>query len=91
MMATAEPPSSSSFLPLLESLEDSAAGESEKTDAYLTIAKYVAGSRFCRRPVDASAECGLSYSASVKITFFFFLFPLQSAQWRRRPPVSACS
>lgn len=41
MMATAGPPSSSSFLPLLESLEDSAAGQSEQTDAYLTIAKYV--------------------------------------------------
>ncbi|XP_040003841.1 telomere-associated protein RIF1 isoform X3 [Xiphias gladius] len=43
MMATAEPPSSSSFLPLLESLEDSAAGESEKTDAYLTIANRLSG------------------------------------------------
>lgn len=41
MMATAEPPSSSSLLPLLESLEDSTAGQSEQTDAYLTIAKYV--------------------------------------------------
>ncbi len=41
MMAMAEPPSSSSFLPLLESLEDSAAGQPEQTDAYLTIAKYV--------------------------------------------------
>ena len=41
MMATAESPSSSSFLPLLESLEDSAAGQAEQTDAYLTIAKYV--------------------------------------------------
>lgn len=40
MMATAAPPSGSSFLPLLESLEDSAAGPSEQTDAYLTIAKY---------------------------------------------------
>lgn len=42
MMATAVPPSSSSFLPLLESLEDSAAEQSEQTDAYLTIAKCVA-------------------------------------------------
>lgn len=41
MMATAGPPSNSSFLPLLESLEDGAAGPSEQTDAYLTIAKYV--------------------------------------------------
>uniref|UniRef100_A0A8C4DSJ7 Replication timing regulatory factor 1 n=1 Tax=Dicentrarchus labrax TaxID=13489 RepID=A0A8C4DSJ7_DICLA len=40
-MATAGPQSSSGFLPLLESLEDSAAGQSEQTDAYLTIAKYV--------------------------------------------------
>lgn len=45
MMATAEPPSSSSFLPLLESLEDGAAGQSEHTDAYLTIAKYVTSAR----------------------------------------------
>uniref|UniRef100_A0A8D0A8B9 Replication timing regulatory factor 1 n=1 Tax=Sander lucioperca TaxID=283035 RepID=A0A8D0A8B9_SANLU len=36
-MASAEPPSSSSLLPLLESLEDSTAGQSEQTDAYLTI------------------------------------------------------
>uniref|UniRef100_UPI0037E731EF telomere-associated protein RIF1 n=1 Tax=Semicossyphus pulcher TaxID=241346 RepID=UPI0037E731EF len=43
MMATAEPPSSSSFLPLLESLEDSAAGQSEQTDAYLTIANRLSG------------------------------------------------
>uniref|UniRef100_A0A671Z0M2 Replication timing regulatory factor 1 n=1 Tax=Sparus aurata TaxID=8175 RepID=A0A671Z0M2_SPAAU len=42
-MATAEPPSSSSFLPLLESLEDSAAGQSEQTDAYLTIANRLSG------------------------------------------------
>lgn len=39
MMATAGPPSTSSFLPLLESLEDNATGQSEQTDAYLTIAK----------------------------------------------------
>uniref|UniRef100_A0A4W6F1L7 Replication timing regulatory factor 1 n=1 Tax=Lates calcarifer TaxID=8187 RepID=A0A4W6F1L7_LATCA len=37
------PPSSSSFLPLLESLEDSAAGQSEQTDAYLTIANRLSG------------------------------------------------
>ncbi|XP_072253639.1 telomere-associated protein RIF1 [Leuresthes tenuis] len=43
MMATAEPPSTSSFLPLLESLEDGAAGQSEKTDAYLTIANRLSG------------------------------------------------
>ncbi|XP_071339250.1 telomere-associated protein RIF1 isoform X2 [Trachinotus anak] len=43
MMATAGPPSSSSFLPLLESLEDSAAGQSEQTDAYLTIANRLSG------------------------------------------------
>ncbi|XP_060945167.1 telomere-associated protein RIF1 [Limanda limanda] len=43
MMATAEPPSSSSLLPLLESLEDSAAGQSEHTDAYLTIASRLSG------------------------------------------------
>lgn len=41
MMATAGPTSSSSFLPLLESVEDSSAGQSEQTDAYLTIAKYI--------------------------------------------------
>ncbi len=45
MMATAGPPSGSSFLPLLESLEDSTAGQSEQTDAYLTIAKYDTGAR----------------------------------------------
>lgn len=39
MMATAAPPSGCSFLHLLESLEDSAAGPAEQTDAYLTIAK----------------------------------------------------
>uniref|UniRef100_A0A671Z0D1 Replication timing regulatory factor 1 n=1 Tax=Sparus aurata TaxID=8175 RepID=A0A671Z0D1_SPAAU len=33
----------SSFLPLLESLEDSAAGQSEQTDAYLTIANRLSG------------------------------------------------
>ncbi|KAL7384375.1 hypothetical protein ABVT39_000902 [Epinephelus coioides] len=43
MMATAEPPSSSSFLPLLESLEDNAAGQPEQTDAYLTIANRLSG------------------------------------------------
>ncbi|XP_031729269.1 telomere-associated protein RIF1 isoform X3 [Anarrhichthys ocellatus] len=43
MMATAEPPSGSSFLPLLESLEDGAAGQSEQTDAYLTIANRLSG------------------------------------------------
>ncbi|XP_040913200.1 telomere-associated protein RIF1 isoform X2 [Toxotes jaculatrix] len=43
MMATAGPPSSSSFLPLLETLEDSSAGQSEQTDAYLTIANRLSG------------------------------------------------
>ncbi|TKS67838.1 Telomere-associated protein RIF1 [Collichthys lucidus] len=43
MMAAAGPPSSSGFLPLLESLEDSAAGQSEQTDAYLTIANRLSG------------------------------------------------
>ncbi|XP_076602965.1 telomere-associated protein RIF1 isoform X2 [Chaetodon auriga] len=43
MMATAGPPSSSSFLTLLESLEDSAAGQSEQIDAYLTIASRLSG------------------------------------------------
>uniref|UniRef100_A0A8D0AB96 Replication timing regulatory factor 1 n=1 Tax=Sander lucioperca TaxID=283035 RepID=A0A8D0AB96_SANLU len=42
-MASAEPPSSSSLLPLLESLEDSTAGQSEQTDAYLTIANRLSG------------------------------------------------
>ncbi|XP_028992659.1 telomere-associated protein RIF1 isoform X2 [Betta splendens] len=43
MMATAVPPSSSSFLPLLESLEDGTSGPSEQTDAYLTIANRLSG------------------------------------------------
>ncbi|XP_055086546.1 telomere-associated protein RIF1 isoform X2 [Periophthalmus magnuspinnatus] len=43
MMATAVPPGSSSFLPLLESLEDGAAGTSGQTDAYLTIANRLSG------------------------------------------------
>ncbi|KAF0026916.1 hypothetical protein F2P81_021653 [Scophthalmus maximus] len=46
MMAAAEPPSgggSSSLVPLLESLEDGAAGLSEHTDAYLTIANRLSG------------------------------------------------
>ncbi|XP_030613855.1 telomere-associated protein RIF1 isoform X2 [Archocentrus centrarchus] len=43
MMATAGPPSASSFLPLLESLEDNTAGQSEQTDAYLTIANRLSG------------------------------------------------
>lgn len=43
MMATAEPPNNSGFLPLLESLEDRAAGQSEQTDAYLTIANRLSG------------------------------------------------
>ncbi|TNN48025.1 Telomere-associated protein RIF1 [Liparis tanakae] len=43
MMATAEPPSGSGFLPLLESLEDGGAGPAEHTDAYLTIANRLSG------------------------------------------------
>uniref|UniRef100_A0A3B4B0E8 Telomere-associated protein Rif1 N-terminal domain-containing protein n=1 Tax=Periophthalmus magnuspinnatus TaxID=409849 RepID=A0A3B4B0E8_9GOBI len=43
MMATAVPPGSSSFMPLLESLEDGAAGTSGQTDAYLTIANRLSG------------------------------------------------
>ncbi|KAM9347605.1 telomere-associated protein RIF1 [Symphorus nematophorus] len=43
MMATAGPSSSSCFLPLLESLEDNAAEQSEQTDAYLTIANRLSG------------------------------------------------
>ncbi|XP_047226741.1 telomere-associated protein RIF1 isoform X2 [Girardinichthys multiradiatus] len=43
MMATSGPPSTSSFLPLLETLEDSTAGQSEQTDAYLTIANRLSG------------------------------------------------
>lgn len=43
MMATAGPSSTSSFLPLLETLEDSTAGQSEQTDAYLTIANRLSG------------------------------------------------
>lgn len=39
MMATVGPQGSPSLLPLLESLEDNSAGQSEQTDAYLTIAK----------------------------------------------------
>lgn len=39
MMAAAGPPSTSSFLTLMETLEDDAAGQSEQIDAYLTIAK----------------------------------------------------
>uniref|UniRef100_A0A3B4AZN2 Telomere-associated protein Rif1 N-terminal domain-containing protein n=1 Tax=Periophthalmus magnuspinnatus TaxID=409849 RepID=A0A3B4AZN2_9GOBI len=42
-MATAVPPGSSSFMPLLESLEDGAAGTSGQTDAYLTIANRLSG------------------------------------------------
>ncbi|XP_029980674.1 telomere-associated protein RIF1 isoform X2 [Sphaeramia orbicularis] len=43
MMATAEPQSSSSFLPLLQSLEDNTARQSDQTDAYLTIANRLSG------------------------------------------------
>ncbi|XP_055006220.1 telomere-associated protein RIF1-like [Boleophthalmus pectinirostris] len=43
MMATAVPPGNSSFLPLLESLEDNTAGQSSQTDAYLTIANRLSG------------------------------------------------
>jgi len=39
MMATGLASSSSGFLPLLESLEDVAAGQPEQTDVYLTIAR----------------------------------------------------
>ncbi|XP_062312919.1 telomere-associated protein RIF1 isoform X2 [Osmerus eperlanus] len=42
MMATV-PQTSSSLLPLLESLEDSNVGQSEQTDAYLTIANRING------------------------------------------------
>ncbi|XP_071211462.1 telomere-associated protein RIF1 isoform X1 [Salvelinus alpinus] len=37
------PPTSSGLLPLLESLEDSTAGQPEQTDAYLTIANRLSG------------------------------------------------
>ncbi|XP_014845248.1 PREDICTED: telomere-associated protein RIF1 isoform X1 [Poecilia mexicana] len=43
MMATAGPPNTSSFLPLLETLEDGTTGQSEQTDAYLTIANRLSG------------------------------------------------
>ncbi|RVE58497.1 hypothetical protein OJAV_G00209920 [Oryzias javanicus] len=43
MMAAAGPPSTPGFLPLLETLEDDAAGESEQVDAYLTIANRLSG------------------------------------------------
>lgn len=43
MMATACPLSTSSLLPLLESLEDSEAEQSDQTDAYLTIANRLSG------------------------------------------------
>uniref|UniRef100_A0A3P9LLJ9 Replication timing regulatory factor 1 n=1 Tax=Oryzias latipes TaxID=8090 RepID=A0A3P9LLJ9_ORYLA len=43
MMAAAGPPSTSSFLTLLETLEDDAAGQSEQIDAYLTIANRLSG------------------------------------------------
>ncbi|KAM9343250.1 LOW QUALITY PROTEIN: telomere-associated protein RIF1 [Pholidichthys leucotaenia] len=43
MMATAGPPSTSSLAHLLETLEDSSAGQSEQTDAYLTIASRLGG------------------------------------------------
>ncbi|CAL8267570.1 unnamed protein product, partial [Lota lota] len=43
MMATAAPTSGSSLLPLLESLEDSSAGQPEQTDVYLTIASRLSG------------------------------------------------
>ncbi|CAL8343119.1 unnamed protein product [Boreogadus saida] len=43
MMATAAPESGSSLLPLLESLEDSTAGQPEQTDVYLTIASRLSG------------------------------------------------
>ncbi|XP_061580096.1 telomere-associated protein RIF1 [Cololabis saira] len=43
MMATTGPLSTNSFLPLLESLEDSGAGPAEQTDAYLTIANRLSG------------------------------------------------
>ncbi|XP_061735435.1 telomere-associated protein RIF1-like [Nerophis ophidion] len=43
MMASAEPPSAFSIVPLLECLEDGAAGRPEQTDAYLTIANRLSG------------------------------------------------
>ncbi|XP_028249395.1 telomere-associated protein RIF1 [Parambassis ranga] len=43
MMATAGPPSTSSFLPLLESVEDNAAAQPDQIDAYLTIANRLSG------------------------------------------------
>ncbi|XP_013876662.1 telomere-associated protein RIF1 isoform X2 [Austrofundulus limnaeus] len=43
MMATAGPSSMSSFLPLLGTLEDSTARQSEQIDAYLTIANRLSG------------------------------------------------
>ncbi|XP_047456367.1 telomere-associated protein RIF1 isoform X2 [Mugil cephalus] len=43
MMATTGPQSASSFILLLESLEDDNAAQSEQTDAYLTIASRLSG------------------------------------------------
>ncbi|XP_051937781.1 telomere-associated protein RIF1 isoform X2 [Hippocampus zosterae] len=43
MMPSAEPPNNFSIVPLLECLEDSAAGRPEQTDAYLTIANRLSG------------------------------------------------
>ena len=50
-MTMAEPPSCGSFLPLLELLEDSVAGQSEQTDAYLTIARYLMRDRVSHYPL----------------------------------------
>ncbi|XP_017276656.1 telomere-associated protein RIF1 isoform X2 [Kryptolebias marmoratus] len=43
MMATAGPSNMAAFLPLLETLEDGTAGQSEQIDAYLTIANRLSG------------------------------------------------
>lgn len=85
MMATAGPPSGFCFLPLLESLEDGAAGQSEQTDAYLTIAKYVSCALWTHPEDD-----GLCCQRWVTITWQI-ISCLQSAQRRGRPTIPPCS
>lgn len=75
MMATTGPQSASSFLPLLESLEDGEAAQSEQTDAYLTIARYVS---------ESSRRC--SWSRNDKLTRLFLCSRLSGEEGRQFLP-----
>uniref|UniRef100_A0A671K254 Telomere-associated protein RIF1-like n=1 Tax=Sinocyclocheilus anshuiensis TaxID=1608454 RepID=A0A671K254_9TELE len=66
-MMAAVPLSSASLLPLLKCLEDEAAGLSEKTDAYITIAKYILSESYVS-----------AVSSALQMNIFFFQVHISS-------------